>query len=96
MCSLGHPNKSDDGLRKLYDEVLHADIEMKRIMKEMPRFYHDDETVQPRGLPEHVVHQKHVGVLSFAHKVGSRSQQPGPRRLTLLISFSPFTATSKF
>ena len=74
MCSLGHPSRSDDGLRKLYDEVLHADIEMKRIMKEMPNFYRDDATVQPGGIPEHVVHQKHVSVLSFAHKVGTNDQ----------------------
>lgn len=67
MCHLGHPHKSKDGLRRLYEEVLRADAQLKRLMQEMPNFYHDNVDKSP-GLPQHVSHQRQVILLTLAHK----------------------------
>ena len=39
MCRAGHPDESQDGLRRLYDEVISADSELKKIMQNLPIFF---------------------------------------------------------
>lgn len=39
MCRVGHPDQSQDGIRRLYDEVISADSELKQIMQNIPTFF---------------------------------------------------------
>ncbi|SPO07705.1 uncharacterized protein DNG_10400 [Cephalotrichum gorgonifer] len=67
LCSLGHPSKMVDGLRKLYEEVIIADSELKKIMKRMPVFYREDNA-NLDVLPPHITQQRRVMLLSMCHK----------------------------
>ncbi|KAE8377608.1 hypothetical protein BDV26DRAFT_304886 [Aspergillus bertholletiae] len=67
MLTLGHPGQSQDGLVKLYEEVIHADSELKKIMKHMPRFYREDGVVDSQ-LPPHIAQQRQAAMMSMAHK----------------------------
>lgn len=68
MCKIGHPLESRDGLRKLYDVVLQADSELKRLMSEIPAFFRI-ATASNLELPVHVNNQSRVLLLTLAHKV---------------------------
>jgi len=72
MCQQGHPNGVEDGLRKLYSEVIQADRELRELMDKMPSFYRNTPDV-PTGHPAHVQHQDKVLSLALAHKVGQIS-----------------------
>ena len=69
MLRLGHPDKSQDGLRKLYDEVISADSELKQMMQNLPMFFRPNshEQNEVRSLEQ----QKSVLQLALAHKVRS-------------------------
>ncbi|KAL2832317.1 putative C6 transcription factor [Aspergillus pseudoustus] len=67
MCQQGHPNGVEDGLRKLYSEVLQADRELRELMNKMPSFYRNTPDAQT-GHPAHVQHQGKVLSLALAHK----------------------------
>lgn len=68
MCKIGHPLETRDGLRKLYDVVLQADSELKKLMNEIPAFFHIT-TANSNELPVHVQNQSRVLLLTLAHKV---------------------------
>ncbi|KAL4881910.1 hypothetical protein BJY04DRAFT_217976 [Aspergillus karnatakaensis] len=67
MCQQGHLNGVEDGLRKLYSEVLQADRELRELMDKMPTFYRSTPAT-PTGHPAHVQHQTQVLSLALAHK----------------------------
>ncbi|KAL4951718.1 hypothetical protein BDW69DRAFT_201270 [Aspergillus filifer] len=71
MCQLGHPNGVDDGLRKLYSEVIRADQELRELMEKMPTFFRTDyhtSTVHQNQHPAHIRHQHRILSLALAHK----------------------------
>lgn len=68
LCVLGHPSRVSDGERKLYEEIIMADTELRKIIDRMPIFFrqynpHDE------NLPSHILQQKEVTQLSLSHKV---------------------------
>lgn len=67
MCRVGHPDESQDGLRRLYDEVISADSELKQIMQNLPTFFRGD--CHERNEARNVEQQKCVLQLAIAHKV---------------------------
>ncbi|KAL2816736.1 putative C6 transcription factor [Aspergillus granulosus] len=67
MCRQGHPNGVEDGLRKLYSEVIQADRELRELMNKMPSFYQSMPDAHT-GHPAHVRHQHEVLLLALAHK----------------------------
>lgn len=68
MCTLGHPNKIQDGLRRLYEEVLLADSELKHIIQDLPPFFrHGESSQEPSSAT--AIQQKQILHLSNAHKV---------------------------
>lgn len=69
MCRVGHPDESQDGLRRLYDEVISADSELKKIMQNLPTFFRGNchEQHEARNIEQ----QKCILQLAIAHKVRS-------------------------
>jgi hypothetical protein len=86
MCQQGHPNQVEDGLRKLYAEVIQADHDLRDIMERMPSFFKmsSESTI---GLPMHIKCQREVLSLALAHKVTNFIHFPC---LALLSSFRQF------
>jgi hypothetical protein len=72
MFNLGHPSNTSDGMVKLYEEVMFADSQLKKIMTEMPIFYKEN-TVGGERLPAYITHQKQVLLIFLAHKASSQS-----------------------
>lgn len=68
MCQQGHPNQVEDGLRKLYAEVIRADHDLRDIMERMPSFLKMDSE-STIGFPVHIKYQQEVLSLALAHKV---------------------------
>ncbi|RAH75893.1 putative C6 transcription factor [Aspergillus japonicus CBS 114.51] len=67
MCQQGHPNKVDDGLRKLYTEVIQADRDLRELMNKMPSFFRGPTTSS--SMQEvHIKFQREVLFLALAHK----------------------------
>ncbi|KAL4889433.1 putative C6 transcription factor [Aspergillus ambiguus] len=67
MCQQGHPNQVEDGLRKLYSEVIQADRDLRELMERMPSFFQMNSN-PVTGLPAHVKYQREVLSLGLAHK----------------------------
>ncbi|KAF9883349.1 hypothetical protein FE257_003565 [Aspergillus nanangensis] len=67
MCSLGPPHQADDGLKKLYGEVINADEKLRFIMKNMPSFFQKDSTID-HYFPESIQQQRDTLYLGLAHK----------------------------
>ncbi|KAL2823905.1 putative C6 transcription factor [Aspergillus cavernicola] len=67
MCQQGHPDGVEDGLRKLYSEVIKADRELRQLMDKMPSFFRTAPEA-PTMLPAHVRYQREVLSLALAHK----------------------------
>ncbi|KAL4971698.1 hypothetical protein BDW66DRAFT_164909 [Aspergillus desertorum] len=67
MCQQGHPNEVEDGLRKLYSEIILADRELRELMDKMPSFYRDTSD-DASGHPARIRHQHKVLSLALAHK----------------------------
>lgn len=84
MCKIGHPLETRDGLRKLYEVVLQADGELKKIMSEIPVFFRVT-TVSSNEVPAHVHNQSRVLLLTMAHKVGIPYNYSEPDPLVILI-----------
>ncbi|GAM34098.1 C6 transcription factor [Talaromyces pinophilus] len=70
MFNLGHPSNTSDGMVKLYEEVMFADSQLKKIMTEMPIFYKENGVVDGQ-LPAYIIHQKQVLLIFMAHKASS-------------------------
>ncbi|KAL3493328.1 hypothetical protein BJX62DRAFT_223981 [Aspergillus germanicus] len=75
LCQQGHPDSVDDGLRRLYSEVIQADRELRELMEKMPSFFRNDlsalsEYQHPNQHqhPAHIRHQHKVLSLALAHK----------------------------
>jgi hypothetical protein len=83
MCQQGHPNQVEDGLRKLYAEVIQADHDLRDIMERMPGFF-KMSSESTTDVPVHIKYQREVLSLALAHKVTSVIRCP---YLALLTSF---------
>ncbi|PYH78575.1 hypothetical protein BO82DRAFT_385709 [Aspergillus uvarum CBS 121591] len=67
MCQQGHPNSVDDGLRKLYTDVIQVDQDLGELMKKMPTFFRGPTTSS--SMQEvHIKFQREVLFLALAHK----------------------------
>ena len=67
MCRRGHPQAVEDGLRKLYTEVLNADQELRQLMDDLPRCFRNEAS--DLELPPHLGQQYATLQLTLAHKV---------------------------
>ncbi|KAL6240230.1 hypothetical protein RBB50_012877 [Rhinocladiella similis] len=67
MCSLGHPNRVQNGIRDIYGEVLLADSLLKEIIQEMPSFLRE-EVPSVQQDHHHVEQQRRALQLALAHK----------------------------
>lgn len=65
---LGHPDQVPNGERRLYEEIMTADTELRNIINRMPIFFREQE-FQDEALPAHVLQQREVTYLSLSHKV---------------------------
>ncbi|KAJ5419427.1 C6 transcription factor [Penicillium crustosum] len=68
LCLLGHPDREPDGERRLYEEIIIADTELRKIISRMPIFFRE-KVSQDKTLPAHIVQQREVTQLSLSHKV---------------------------
>lgn len=93
LVSVGHPEKSSDGIYKLYDQVLLADEELRDVWRKMPKFLHD-ENIELAEWPHNVAHIKRIHHLSMAHKV-FRGSSLVSQNATNTYRCSQFTATSR-
>lgn len=69
MINLGHPGDTADGMMRLYEAVIVADTELKKIMKELPVFYRRDD-VLGECLPPFIEHQRRCTLIFMSHKAG--------------------------
>ena len=72
MFNLGHPSNTSDGIVKLYEEVMFADSQLKKIMTEMPFFYKENGVADGQ-LPAYIIHQKQALLIFMAHKASLES-----------------------
>lgn len=72
MFNLGHPSNTSDGMVKLYEEVMFADSQLKKIMTEMPIFYKENGACGGQ-LPAYITHQKQILLVFMAHKASRES-----------------------
>ncbi|CAI7663202.1 unnamed protein product [Penicillium bialowiezense] len=84
LCALGHPSRVSDGERRLYEEIIRADAELRKITDQMPTFFRQHRP-QDKALPAHVLQQKEVTQLSLSHKVWISILAVCDRMLTLTI-----------
>lgn len=90
LCILGHPAQIPDGERRLYEEIIKADTELRKIIKRMPIFFRECRP-QDNTLPSNILQQKEVTQLSLSHKVCISSF----RILSVdAVSFHPYTSFS--
>lgn len=68
LCLLGHPDRVPDGERRLYEEIITADTELRKIINRMPIFFRE-QRIQDKTLPVHILQQREVTQLSLSHKV---------------------------
>lgn len=86
MCQQGHPKQVEDGLRKLYAEVIQADHDLRDIMERMPSFFQMTSQLTT-GSPVHIKYQREVLSLALAHKVTGAIHCP---YLAMLTPFPQF------
>ena len=67
MCRRGHPYAVEDGLRKLYSEVLSADQELRQLLDNMPKFFTSEAS--DMEFPVRLRYQQATIALTMAHKV---------------------------